>query len=264
MVATSPAAAVGAGTARRARARRRGGALVLGLAAAAWALLVVWDRSPHARYLDHDELAGADLGMPAVTAVFVGGWVLMLAAMMLPTTFGLVETFTPVARRHGSARRLVALLLAGYLAAWTAVGLVAFAGDLALHAAVDAWAPIADRSWLIAAGALAAAGAYQLSPLRDRCLTVCRSPQLFVYGRWRGRSATLESFLLGVDAGRFCIGCCAGLMLVAFAVGMGNLGWMLLLGAAMAAEKLWDHGDRLAVPLAAVLLLAAATTAIVR
>lgn len=236
---------------------------MLAVAVAAWACLLAWDLSPYGRFLDHDALAETDLGAAASTAVFVGGWVLMLGAMMFPTTYSLVETFTPVARRHGPARRLIGLVLAGYLAAWTAVGFVALAADLVIHAAVEASPWLEDRSWLVAVAALAAAGAYQLSPIKDRCLTVCRSPHTFVFGRWRGRSARTESFLLGVDAGRYCIGCCAGLMLVTFAVGTGNLGWMLLLGAAMTAEKLWSRGDRLAVALGAVLLAAAAVTALV-
>jgi predicted metal-binding membrane protein len=246
---------------RRGRARRQGGALVLAVAAVAWASLLAWDLSPYGRFLDHDALAEANVGPAAIAAVFVAGWVLMLGAMMFPTTYTLIETFTPVARRHGPARRLIGLVLAGYLAAWTAVGFAAFAADLGIHAAVHASPWLEDRSWLVAVAALAGAGAYQLSPIKDRCLTVCRSPHTFVFGRWRGRNAPLESFLLGVDAGRYCIGCCAGLMLVTFAVGMGNLGWMLLLGAAMAAEKLWVRGDRLTVPLGGVLLAAAAVTA---
>lgn len=237
---------------------------MLVVAGIAWVALVAWDLSPYGRFLDHDALAGADVGATWVLAAFVAGWVLMLAAMMFPTTYTLVETFTPVARRHGRAGRLVGLVLTGYVAAWTAVGLAAFAADLGLHAAVEALPWLEDRPWLIAAAALAAAGAYQLSPIKDRCLTVCRSPHTFVFGRWRGRNAHLESLLLGVDAGRYCIGCCAGLMLVTFAVGMGNLGWMLLLGAAMAAEKLWSRGERLSAPLGTVLLLAAVATVVVR
>lgn len=261
---TAPAAGTTrASGSRLRRAQRQGGATVLALAALAWMLLLAWDLSPYGRFLDHDALADSGLGAGAVTALFVGGWVLMLAAMMFPTTYTLIETFTPVARRRGPARRLIGSLLGGYVAAWTVVGLAAFGADVGIHAAVEASDWLHERAWLLAVVGLAAAGAYQFSSFKDRCLTVCRSPQTFIFARWRGKAPALEAFLLGVDAGRYCIGCCAGLMLVTFAVGMGNLGWMLLLGAVMAAEKLWSRGDRLTAPLGSVLLTAAALTVLV-
>ena len=240
------------------RARRQGGALVLGLAGMAWVAVLLWDASPYARFLDHDALAGSQLGPAVTTGVFVAGWVLMLAAMMFPTTLALVRTFTPVARRRGGPGELVGMLLVGYVAVWTVVGLAAFAADLGVHAVVDRWHWLEANPWTLAAVGLAGAGAYQFSTLKQRCLTVCRSPRMFVFSRWKGRSPRLESFTLGVDHGRYCIGCCVGLMVVAFGVGMGNLAWMFVLGGVMATEKLAPRGDRLVAPLGLGLLAAAA------
>jgi predicted metal-binding membrane protein len=61
---------------------------------------------------------------------------------------------------------------------------------------------------------------------------------------WQGRGDRSHAFWLGAHHGLFCLGCCWSLMLLMFAVGMGNLGWMLLLGAVMAIEKNlpWGRG----------------------
>lgn len=240
------------------RARRQGGALVLGLAAAAWLAVVVWDASPQGRYLDHDALAESGLGPAVATSIFVAGWVLMLAAMMFPTTIALVRTFAPLAERRGRPGELVGALLGGYVAIWTAVGLAAFGADLVVHAVVDRWSWLETNAWVLAALGFALAGAFQFSSLKDRCLTVCRSPRTFLFTRWKGRSPRLESFALGVDHGRYCIGCCLGLMVVAFAVGMGNLAWMFALGAVMATEKIAPRGDRFVAPVGWALLAGAA------
>ena len=73
-------------------------------------------------------------------------------------------------------------------------------------------------------------------------------------GHWRGRNPRRESFSLGLAHGLFCIGCCWALMLVTFVVGMGSIGWMLVLAAAMAAEKNLPWGARLRTPLGVALL----------
>lgn len=239
------------------RARRQAASTIVVLALAAWLLLIAWDASPQGRYLDHDSLAETGLGMVATTAVFVGGWVLMLAAMMFPSTYSLVVAFTPVAERRGERRRLVSLLLVGYVAAWTCVGVLLLVLDTGVHALVDRSDLLHDHPEVIAATTLAGAGLFQLTSLKDRCLTACRSTRMFVMSHWKGVSPRAEAFLLGVEHGRYCIGCCVGLMLVAFGLGAGNLGLMLLFGALMALEKLAPWGAQLVRPLAGVLLVAA-------
>jgi predicted metal-binding membrane protein len=72
---------------------------------------------------------------------------------------------------------------------------------------------------------------------------------------WRGRDEQRQSFLLGVHHGLFCVGCCWSLMLLMFAVGSGNIAWMLLLGAVMAVEKNMPWGRQISKPLGAVLLV---------
>jgi predicted metal-binding membrane protein len=70
-----------------------------------------------------------------------------------------------------------------------------------------------------------------------RCLDKCCSPFGFVIEHWRGCREKWQSLLLGIRHGAFCVGCCWCLMLLMFVLGIGNVGWMLALGAVMAAEK---------------------------
>ena len=109
----------------------------------------------------------------------------------------------------------------------------------------------------IIATTLAAAGLWQFSPLRDRCLEECRSPLGFVINRWRVTSERAEALRMGIAHGAFCVGCCWSLMLVMFGVGLASLSAMLVLGGITAVEKNVSWGRRISRPLGAVLILAA-------
>ena len=99
---------------------------------------------------------------------------------------------------------------------------------------------------------LAAAGLWQFSPLRDRCLDACRSPLGFVMNRWVGADERRESLAMGIAHGAFCVGCCWSLMLVMFGWGFGSFTAMLALGALTAIEKNMPAGRRLTRPLGVV------------
>ena len=114
-------------------------------------------------------------------------------------------------------------------------------------AAESPW--LGGYSWVLGAGVLAFAGAFQFSALKYRCLERCRSTFGFVSSHWHGRRPRLEALRLGIDHGAFCVGCCWALMLVMFVVGMGNAGWMLALAALMAVEKNLPGGHRVRTPL---------------
>jgi predicted metal-binding membrane protein len=236
------------------------------LVALAWAALFAWERSPYARYLTHGEPGRfvCQAGAPPLieTSLYLGGWTLMIVAMMLPTTLPLVNTFRAVTRRRVDRNRLVALLLFGYLAVWTAFGIGAHVADQALRAQLERSHWFLAHPWTYGAGALALAGAFQFSRLKYRCLDKCRSPLSFVLGHWHGRNAAAGALALGVHHGAFCVGCCWALMLLMFAVGGGSIGWMLALGAAMAIEKNLPWGRRLAAPLGVVLLAAGVAIAL--
>ncbi len=240
------------------RAPRRDRAILTGslvaLAAAAWLALWLWEGSPYGHYLHH----GADAGpLPLEAALFAVGWVLMIVAMMLPSSIPLVMTFAALVSRRRRPGRLVALLLVGYLAVWGGFGVAAWVFDRGIHAAVDAIPWLAEHPQLIIATTLLAAGLWQFSPLRDRCLEECRSPLGFVLNRWRGTSEEREAIAMGIAHGAFCVGCCWSLMLVMFGVGLGSLSAMLVLGGLTAVEKNLPWGRRMTRPLGVFLVLAA-------
>jgi predicted metal-binding membrane protein len=239
------------------RAPRRDRSILVGslvaLAAVAWLALWLWEGSPYGHYLHH----GAGGAAALEGALFAVGWVLMIVAMMLPSSVPLVLTFRALVGRRAHPERLVALLLSGYLAIWGGFGLAAWLADRVIHAAVAAVPPLAAYPQVIIATTLLLAGLWQFSPLRDRCLEECRSPLGFVMNRWRGVAERTESFAMGVAHGAFCIGCCWSLMLVMFGVGLGSLTVMLALGGFTAIEKNLPWGRRLTRPLGVGLVLAA-------
>jgi predicted metal-binding membrane protein len=137
----------------------------------------------------------------------------------------------------------------GYVLTWTAVGIGAFGAARVL---ADAGAGGRHAT----APLLAAAGLYQLTPLKRACLRRCRSPFAFLRAH-----ADRSPVRAGAAHGAYCVGCCAGLMLMLFALGVMSLFWMAVVAAVIAAEKVAPHGDRLSRPLALALVAAAVGTA---
>ena len=223
----------------------------------AWAVLAAWGASPFAGLLDHRGIGEGTLPVSRM-AVFAAGWTLMVIAMMLPGSLPLINLFSRmVARRPDRAALLVRLIL-GYLGVWAIFGAVAFRGDAYVHAAAARRPAVGDAAQWIGVAVLLLAAIYQVTPLKEMCLTKCRSPYSFVAEHWRGKNAAAEALRLGVAHGLFCVGCCWTLMILMFAIGGVNLGWMLGLGAAMAAERSFRWGRYLTVPLGVALLAAAA------
>jgi predicted metal-binding membrane protein len=229
------------------------GALVA-VVAAGWTALLLWGASPWSRYLGHQGLEhGAGV---ADTVLFVGGWMLMTVAMMLPTTWPVLVTFLAIVGRRRQPGVLVGLVGVGYIVTWSIVGLLLHSGDRLVHEAVESFGWLGAHTGLIGAGTILVAGIYQFAPLKYTCLEECRSPLGFVMNHWRGKSERREAFMIGVRHGLFCVGCCWSLMLLMFAVGVGSLAWMFLLGAVMAIEKNAPWGRGLSRPLGIVLLAA--------
>jgi predicted metal-binding membrane protein len=234
--------------------------LVAALSAVAWLALAAWSLSPYGRYLEHggwaDEgpfgalcrsIPQGALIVPALVYAFA--WLLMITAMMLPTTLPLLGIFGRVVAARPDAGALLGRVVAGYAIAWLGFGLLAHGVDSLLHAGAAQIGWLAGRGWVIGAVVLAGAGAFQFSALKYRCLERCRTPFTFINARWHGRAPHREALRIGFEHGIFCVGCCWALMAVMFVVGMGSLGWMLVLAAAMAAEKNLRWGKRLRTPL---------------
>jgi predicted metal-binding membrane protein len=241
---------------QRAENDRKSFILLMGaLIALAWLVLGVWGQSPYGRFLSHEELGGVSLSEIPVLLVFVAGWTLMSTAMMLPTSLPLVTLFHTLVHRRPDRTWLVVLLIAGYLGVWTLFGVVAHLGDWSLHHAAEQIEWLHANAWVMGAATLLLAGVYQFTPLKYYCLDRCRSPLSFIVEHWRGRHEQVQALWLGIHHGLFCLGCCWSLMLLMFAVGAGNLGWMLALGTVMAVEKNLSWGRRLSAPVGVVLIV---------
>jgi predicted metal-binding membrane protein len=192
--------------------------------AGAWIAFAIW--------MGNMPGVGADLG----AATFAGSWALMMAAMMLPSMTPVVSLYDRMRAGHALHRGATAGFVAGYLATWTAIGLAAYglvrAGD-AIAGGTLGWN---DAGREVAGVVILLAAAYQLSPLKERCLRHCRSPLGFLLAHWRGGYGGATR--MGVTHGTWCVGCCWALMATLFAVGLMSLGWMAFVAALIAIERL--------------------------
>jgi predicted metal-binding membrane protein len=199
-------------------------------------------------------------GMGPAMGVGFGGflslWVVMMAAMMVPSVGHVATGYLRAIgiRSRGGVRAIRTTgLVSGYLLAWAAYGVPAF-GMASLLGSLEGRSPYAAAA--ARAVAFAAAGLYQLTPLKKRCLAHCRSPLgiLLHIGGYRGR---LRDVRAGLFHGAYCVGCCWALMLVLVAVGAMNLAWMVGLAAVVLIEKTWRHGESFSRAVGVVLLVLA-------
>ena len=169
---------------------------------------------------------------------FVAVWALMMAAMMLPSVTPFASFYTRTFTDH-RARRLGGLV-AGYLSVWTLAAAPAYALAWLADRALGAHPAAATA---LAVTIFAACGVYQLTPLKDRCLSRCRSPLGFVlkFGSYRGRTRDL---CVGLYHGGFCLACCWALMALLVAFGVMNLTAMIGLAAIVLIEKTGPVGRR--------------------
>jgi predicted metal-binding membrane protein len=224
------------------------------LVAAAWAVLVLASVSHQTFLLDHHYLLQTS-GLPWLAAfeVFLLCWQVMTVAMMLPSSMPMVQLVVYAGRRQARPVAVPLAFLAAYAVVWTAFAAGAFLGDTLVHRLVDVWPWLAVHAWLIGAITFFVAGLFQFSPLKGRCLDMCRTPLGFFMRHYR--KGVDAAWYLGVRHGGYCLGCCWALMLVMFGVGVGNLAGMATLTGAMVIEKAVPGGKRLSPIIGIVLLL---------
>ncbi|WP_367319129.1 DUF2182 domain-containing protein [Streptomyces sp. HUAS ZL42] len=208
--------------------------LVMLIAVLAWVLTVVQARD-----------MGVEAGtMGMALPLFLLLWVTMMAAMMLPSMAPVAITWArSIGRRSSGWTRAARTteFVGGYLLVWTAFGLLAYA---ALSFTGD-WVeddPRAGR-W-IGAFAFLLAGVYQLGPLKKLCLRHCRDPMSHLM-RYSGFRPPARDLRVGLHHGAYCVGCCAGLMVVLVPLGVMNVAAMAGLAVVIFAEKLWAWGPLL-------------------
>ncbi len=198
--------------------------LLLLLAAASWALMA-W------------QSAGME-ATPLSPGLFLGTWVTMMVAMMFPSAAPMVLTFSKIqASRHQQGQFFVPtwVFVAGYLTVWTGFGAVA----LGVNAGLEAVGVMLMGAGVTGA-LLLAAGLYQLLPLKHTCLSKCRTPLAFILGSWRDGYA--GAFRMGLEHGRYCLGCCWLLFVILFPLGLMNLGAMAAVALLILAEKILPAG----------------------
>jgi predicted metal-binding membrane protein len=200
---------------------------------------------------------------PLDIALTFAMWSAMMAAMMVPGSAPVVGAFATINRSRrdrGAPSVPTAIFLGGYLAVWAAFAALAVFLQWALQVSGLLTTMMQAASLWLSAVLFAAAGLYQFSPLKERCLDYCRSPDGFILSEWR--DGTAGAFVMGVRHGLFCLGCCAALMLLLFAVAVMDLRWVAALTILVTAEKLLPGGRVWRVALGVALLAAAAVFAV--
>jgi predicted metal-binding membrane protein len=206
-------------------------ALLLLLAAIGW-------------FVTDERMAGMDEGPgtdPGTLGFWVTAWVVMMAAMMFPSISPMVVMYARIQegkREKGQSPAFGAtpLFVAGYLLVWSAAGLFAFAVLSLGHEVSPGFLAWDEAGPYVAGGVLLAAAVYQLTPLKDTCLSKCRDPFGFLFTAWRpGRLGALR---MGFQHGGWCVGCCWALMAALIALGVMSVGWMVFVAALIAVEKL--------------------------
>ena len=176
-------------------------------------------------------------------ASFTGMWLLMMAAMMLPSVTPVVLLFRTMQRgraTHGSPTVPTAAFVGGYVVVWVLAGIGADLAYVLTQAVGDKLRAGSNAVPYLGGGIIVLAGLYQFSPLKHVCLAHCRSPFQIILHGWRdGRLGALR---MGASHGLYCLGCCWGIMAVLFVMGLMNLAWMAALSILIAVEKLTPWG----------------------
>ncbi len=203
-----------------------------------WTMSMAWMRMPGQTW-------------PGAAASFLGMWVVMMAAMMLPSLAPTLGRYRQAVRRTGETRlgRLTALLGAGYFLVWTAFGMAAFALGAAL-AGVEMRQPALARAVPIAAGVVVLiGGALQFTAWKTHHLACCRQAPGYPLP-----ADAATAWRHGLRLGLRCVNCCANLMAILLVIGVMDLRAMAVLTAAITAERLAPAGERVARAIGAVVV----------
>ena len=205
-----------------------------------WTMSMAWMRMPGQTW-------------PGAAASFLGMWVVMMVAMMLPSLVPMLWRYRQAVGRTGETRlgRLTALVGVGYFFVWTVFGMAAFPLGVAL-AAIEMQQPALARAVPIAVGVVVLiAGALQLTAWKARHLACCREAP------GRGRTLPADAgtaWRHGLRLGLHCSHCCAGLMAILLVIGVMDLRAMAVVAAAITVERLAPAGERVARAIGAVVV----------
>jgi predicted metal-binding membrane protein len=170
-------------------------------------------------------------------------WVVMMAAMMLPSATPMVLSFAALNRKRAERARTL-LFISAYLALWATFGGAATIIQWVLQSHGWITPMIVSSSAALSVTLLLIAGVFQFSPLKRACLRACRSPLGFLLSDWREGLA--GAWHMGLRHGFYCLGCCWALMTLLFVGGAMNLPWIAALASLVAIEKLAPRGQLIA------------------
>ncbi|MEE2777338.1 MAG: DUF2182 domain-containing protein [Acidobacteriota bacterium] len=199
--------------------------------------------------MDMGSMASA-MAMPSTRSWSTGAfvfmfamWAVMMVAMMLPSATPMILLYAGVMqKRQDQGRPLVptALFTSGYLLAWVGFSVLATLANWGLHLTGLLSSMMGSIPPLVGGVVLILAGAFQWSPVKDACLSHCRSPVIFLTTHWReGRG---QAVLMGLHHGLYCLGCCWLLMALLFVLGIMNLPWIAALTVFVLLEKVVPRG----------------------
>ncbi len=224
------------------RMLQRDRSLILGglliLAALAWALLI-WQAST----MSHQAM-GLTMGMSAI--LFIAIWIVMMVAMMFPTAAPMILMFSKIYQsRRQQERPFVPtwLFVSAYLLVWSLCGEVAYPLTVGIEQLAGQSMWLMENAARLGGVVLLAAGLYQLSPLKDICLSKCRTPVQFILSSWHDGYG--GAFRMGLEHGAYCLGCCWLLFVILFPLGLMNVAVMALLTALIYAEKALPIGRQI-------------------
>ena len=224
------------------RLLQRDRSLILGglliLSDLAWALLI-WQASTKS-----NQAMGLTMGMG--TLLFMAIWIVMMVAMMFPTAAPMILMFSKIYQsRRQQERPFVPtwVFVSAYLLVWSLCGVVAYPLAVGIEqlAAPSMW--LMENAARLGGVVLLVAGLYQLSPLKDICLSKCRTPVQFILSSWHDGYG--GAFRMGLEHGAYCLGCCWLLFVILFPLGLMNLAVMAFLTALIFAEKALPIGRQI-------------------
>jgi predicted metal-binding membrane protein len=177
-------------------------------------------------------------GMVTFALMLVMWWIMMIG-MMVPSAAPMILLFARVQRRKlpdDNPALRTALFTSGYLVLWLAFSLIATTLQWTLTQTALLSPMMAGRSPVLGAVIFAAAGLYQVSPLKQACLRHCQSPLQFLSRHWR--KGNRGAWSMGLKHGSYCVGCCWFLMALLFVGGVMNLLWVAAIAIVVLLEKI--------------------------
>ena len=183
-------------------------------------------------------------------------WAVMMAGMMLPSVVPvilLVDRVNLQRKRRNSPYTQTLYFILGYLMVWTFYSLMITFIQWGLHHLALLSPMMVSANDFFSGGLLIIAGLYQWSPLKQRCLQLCRSPLSIITTQWK--EGVVGAIKMGVTHGQYCLGCCWFLMAILFVTGVMNLKWILVLTVLVMVEKLVPKGEVVSKFIGAILII---------